>query len=267
MSKTFDFPNLREADDGTIMSNRHDASVSDDLRVYRAKIYKCMGIGDDRLQVLPIALYGIPRDEMENLPRFPPLIKGEVYTGRSISENGEDKADSVWVMSTPDFSVGYVLGKCNSFGENTKKKWPYSYAFNSAFDFLFGRRVDVVKDYVRFDIIKSYSTDKGGMVEIVDHENGDWILFNTSGTVIALTQKKLFLRVGTPPENPAQGPVAFSMISMTADKIEVKTPNLLLDGKQITTGRHGMHLVGAPTTSPIITYGGAVMMPIDNTHG
>jgi hypothetical protein len=262
----FEFPSSHE--DFTVDDkSRRAAIIEDDLRVYRAKIYKVLGPKDDRLQVLPVALSGISQDEQDNLPRFPPLIKGQVVTGKSISVDGEGKAEDVWILSTPDYTIGYVIGKANSFGENTKVKWPYSYNFSSAMDFIFGRQVNIDREFDSYDVSKFYSTKKGGMIELVNHQNGDWILFNMSGSIIAVTQKQVYLRTGTPPNPPTAGPVAFSHISIKADQVNIKSPNIVLDGKQITTGHHNLHLLGTPGTSPMITYGGQVAIPLDNTHG
>ena len=163
--------------------------------------------------------------------------------------------------------MGYIIGKANAFGENTATKWPYSFNFDQAMDFIFGRQVSIKKDYSQYDVSKYVMTSEGGMMELYNHRTGDWVLFNSAGTIIAVTQHKLYLRCGSPPPTPAAGPVAFSAITLTEQECYIKSPNIVLDGKQVTTGHHGLHLVGTVCEGPIVCYGGSVLNPIIETHG
>jgi hypothetical protein len=246
--KLSDFEKLSKMrEDPLENDDRRSVSFSDDLKVYKAKIYKCLGPNDDRLQVLPLPLITIEKEEYKNLPRYPALIKGQVHTGRSIDEFDIDRADSVWVLCTPDFQLGYVLGRCNSFGDNTDKKWQYSYNWNNVKDFLYGRNATPEDfDYKHFDVRAMVMTDQGGMIEMINHQTGDWLLFNTSGSIITVQQKKIYIRTGTPPDPPEAGPAAFSAITMTPDKVLIKTPNFEVDAQQVQLAKHGMKLAGIP---------------------
>jgi len=44
-------------------------------------------------------------------------------------------ADFVWIICTPDFQVGYILGKNNIFGDSTVK-YRDSYCWNNVRDYF-----------------------------------------------------------------------------------------------------------------------------------
>ena len=122
------------------MKERSALQTSDELYFRKAKIYKCLGPEDDRLQVQVLPeLQAIDEAEMEDLPKYPPLIKGTVITGKSHVEDG-DAADYVWCVCTPDLQVGYIIGLSNVFGE-THTKYTDSYSFWDVKSFLGQRRV------------------------------------------------------------------------------------------------------------------------------
>jgi len=260
------FEKLTRMRDPIDVDQRTMAAFMDELRVCKAKIYKCLGPFDDRLQVLPLSLQSIEPEEYKNLPRYPAFIKGQVITGRSIDEHDVDRADSVWILCTPDYQVGYVLGRCNNFGDNTDQKWPYSYQFNSVKDFLYGRSaVPEDFDYKHFDVRYMVMTADGGMIEMINHQTGDWVLFNTSGSIVTVQQKKVYLRTGSPPDPPESGPAAFSAITMTPDKIHMKSANIELDGKEVTLGHHNMELLGC-TGGVVLGKNGVSGVTVPNIH-
>jgi hypothetical protein len=260
------FRKLEKFRDPIDVSQRRSVQFSDELKLSKAKIYKCLGPFDDRLQVLPIALVTIEPEEYKNLPRYPALIKGQVVTGRSIDEFDIDQADSVWIVSTPDFQLGYVVGRCNNFGDNTDTKWPYSYQFNSVKDFLYGRSaVPEDFDYKHFDVRMMVMTSKGGSIEMINHQTGDWIMFNTSGSIITVQQKKVYMRVGSPPDPPESGPAAFSAITITTDKIHCKTPNFEIDAKDVILGHHNLELLGC-TGGAVMGKNGVSGMTVSSIH-
>lgn len=261
-----EFQPLFKLNDPLDVENRHERPYEDDLKLHKGLIYDVLGPFDDRLQVLVDVLTGIEESEMKNLPRYPHLIKGMVTTGKSIKKDGKEKADQVWVLCTPDLQLGYVLGRCNSFGENTDKKWPYSYNFRSVKDFLHGRKaLPDDFDYSHYDVMRMVMTDEGGMIEMCNHQNGDWILLNTSGSIITVQQKKIYIRVGTPPDPPEAGPAAFSAATFTPDKIHMKAPNIELDAKDLVLGHHNLDLV-ATTGGVILGTNGVNGQQITNIH-
>jgi len=242
-------------------------SFSDEMRVCRANIYEVLGPKDDRLKVRPLPYFAnIDKEEEKNLPNYPPFFRGQVITGKSEKKDGT-KAEQVWIACTPDFQLGYVLGKASAFGENTKSRYAWSYDYNKVKQFLHQRRA-LPSDfsYENLDVIRWYASDRGGMIELVNHKTGDWVLMNSSGSVVTVQQKKIYLRVGTPPDPVSSGPVAFSMISMTPDKIHMKSPNVEIDAKDLVLGHHGLNLVGTGTMAPICGTNGTSAQAILNIH-
>ena len=91
--------------------------IDDELHLYRAVIVDNVKAGDDRLQVriLPWQAEVTGEDE-ENLPKFPPFIKGQVIRGYTEKDPGpEGLPTSIWVLSNVDFNFGFVLGPVNEF--------------------------------------------------------------------------------------------------------------------------------------------------------
>jgi hypothetical protein len=260
------FPNLFKLNNPVDVDQRSEKPFSDNLKLSKALIYKVLGPKDDRLQVLPLAMEGIEESEMKNLPRYPCWIKGQVITGKSIDKDGKENADQIWITSTPDFQLGYVVGRCNAFGENTNQKWPYSYNFKSVKDFLHGRSaLPKDFDYSHYDVIRMVMTEDGGMIEMCNNRNGDWILLNTSGSIITVQQQKIYIRTGTPPNPPSAGPVGFSAITLTPDKIHMKTPNFEVDAKDTVLGHHNLDLAGI-TGGIVMGKNGVNVQQISNIH-
>jgi len=200
---------------------------------------------------------------MKNLPEYPMFFQGEVITGLSRKKDG-DSAEFVWVFCTPDFQVGYILGKANNFGDSTKK-YENSYGYSKVKEFLSARRaVPEDFDYAHIQVVKWIESDKGGMIECYNYLTGDWILLNTSGTILTLQQKRMYLRVGTPPK-PAR-PSAFSAITMTADKIHFKSPNIEFDAQDLVLGHHNLLLSGTLSAAPLIGKNGMISQGVSNIH-
>jgi hypothetical protein len=239
--------------DATNFENRSDGAYSDEFKVYRASIYKTMGKGDDRLQVRPLPYFqNIDPSEEQYLPCFPPLVNGQVITGLSEQSSGT-KAEQVWILAIPDFSLGYVIGKANTYGEsqNHSKKYPWSYNYDTLKNYVTQRRVKPDDfDYEHCDVIKWVATPDGGALMMMNYRTGDFIILNSSGTIFALEQKKIYLRVGTPPDPPSAGPGAFSAITMDADNITFKSTNVAFDAKHVLLSHEG---------APVMLTGGSVL--------
>jgi hypothetical protein len=243
------------------MNERSLPTFSDELVFRKAKIYKVLGPKDDRLQlqIFPECM-GIPDEEMDDLPKYPPFIKGTVITGKSIKEDG-DEADSVWVLCTPDLQIGYVLGPSNIFGDPTKK-YPDSYSWKDVKSFLRERRaLPDDFDYKHIRITNWVATDKGGLVEFYNYLTGDWGIINTSGSIFTLQQKQIYLRVGTPNSSSRS---AFSAITMNADKTHIKTPNFELDADMVILAHHNLKALGTVSSGVLIGKNGVSANVIDN---
>lgn len=242
--------------------------IDDEFIIRKAKIYKVMGENDDRLQVQPLPEFmGLNSEELENLPIFPMLEKGTMITGDSVVENKE-KAEHVIVICNKDFSIGYILCKANQFHYGTKEeKFPSSYNYKSLKEFLINRKVLPDNfEYQNLIITQFFGTDKGGMFQGYNRKTGDWFLVNSSGTVLTVQQKDIFMRVGSPPEKPELGPVGFSMLHLTPDRIFMKSPNIEIDAQDLVLGKHGLKLVGTLSSSPIIGRNGIPAMGIPEIH-
>jgi hypothetical protein len=231
----------------------------------KAKIYKVLGPGDDRLQVQVLPeLQNIPDNEMNDLPKYPHMDAGVVVTGKSIVEDGDD-AEFVWVMCTPDLQVGYIMSKANVFGKTTQK-FEDSYSYRDIRSFLSARRaLPRDFDYKHVDVVHWYSTDKGGMIECINYLTGDWVLMNTSGSILTVQQQKIYIRVGTPPSPPSGGPVAFSAITLTPDKMHFKAPNIEFDARDLILAHHGLSATGILGRVPSAD-NGVPVIPINNVH-
>ncbi len=247
----------------TSMERRKAHPASDEFVIRRARIYKSLGPRDDRLQVQIIPdMMGLDEAEMDNLPRYPPFIKGTVIQGKSIKEDG-DKAEDVWVVCTPDYQVGYVLGKSNPFGDNTEKpKYPRSYNYDAVKKYMNGRRILPEDfDYSHSDVVHWVSTDQGGMIELYNYLTGDWLLMNSSGSIISVQQKRIFIRVGTPPDPPEAGPAAFSAMTMTESEVNFKCPNFVVDAQKVVLGKHSLQAAMMPAGAVLGGENGAIVIP------
>ena len=232
------------------MDKRNATNYSDEFVFRKAKIYDVCGPRDDRLQlqVMP-ELNGIDESEMEDLPKYPPFIKGEVITGRTHKDSG-DSADYVWVLCTPDLQVGYVLGLANNFGKSTER-WNDSYSHRDVRAFLQQRQaLPEDFDYAHIKVVWWNASDKGGSIHLYNYMTGDWVLLNTSGSIITVQQKQIYMRVGTPPDPPESGPSAFSAITMTPDKITCKTTTFEIDAHTKIFGKHGAQLAAISGRAP-----------------
>jgi len=254
----------RESLDPALRSPR---GFSDDMRIYRANIYEVMGPNDDRLKVRPLPHFiGIPKDEEEFLPMYPPFEKGTLVTGKSEKFDGE-KAEQVWVLATPDFQLGYVLFKANPFGENVPKRYAWSYDYNKVKAFVAARRAKPEDfDYDHLDVVKWYATEEGGAIELFNHRTGDWYLINSSGSIITVQQKRIYMRVGTPPDPMSAGPVGYSSITMNADEIVMDSSNIVMKGRKIILGHGNQNVVGTTSSAPIIGYNGTEAHKIPHVY-
>lgn len=245
------------------MNSRKELNYSDEFVIRKAKIYRCLGPNDDRLQlqVLP-ELQNIDDEEMDDLPKYPPFFQGQVITGLSYKEDG-DKAEYVWVICTPDLIVGYILGKANIFGESDKK-YEYSYNYSSIKSFIQQRKaLPDDFDYNHIQIVNWVATDTGGMIQCYNYITGDWVLLNTSGSIITVQQKRIYMRVGSPPDPISAGPVGFSSVEMTPDKFFVKSTTIELDSKMLILGKHGLQLGALAGMAPS-NDNGVPVVPIPN---
>jgi len=248
------------------MEQRNQKTYSDEFVIRKAEIYEVMGPKNDKLkvQILP-EFYGIDEEEMKNLPEYPMFYQGEVITGLSRKVDG-DMAESVWVICTPDFQVGYILGKANNFGK-LNKNYENSYGYSKVKEYMAARQaVPEEFDYNHVEVIRWVESGQGGLIECYNYLTGDYILLNSSGSIITLQQKRIFIRVGTPNDDKNSDPTAFSAITMTPDEVFIKTPNFVLDANDVTLGKHNLNLLGTLTSGVVIGRNGISAQSISNIH-
>lgn len=256
---------MKHSNDQYDTKNRQAASYSDELVFRKAKIYKCLGPGNDKLklQVLP-ELADLPEEEFEDLPEYPSFFKGQVITGLSYETDG-DNAEFVWVVCTPDLQVGYVLGKVNSFGE-VGKDFLESYSHEDVEEYMTQRRVPFTDfDYNHLSVINWVSTSQGGMLQAFNYVTGDFVILNTSGSVITIQQQQIFMRVGSP-ANPPTSPTAHSFVLLTPDNVHIKAPTIELDAQDLILGKTGKVLGGVLGASPVIGTNGPSVTPVSHIH-
>jgi hypothetical protein len=245
--------------------------------IYKCALYDVLGPNDDRLRVriLPYMM-DIDETELDDLPAYPPFFRGQVVTGITEIEYGKEKCDVLWCIATPDFQTGFILGKANAFGANTKQKYPYSYNFGEIKKYLDNRHATpddfdyehiVIRlktgseDYLSDKEAEAYKDPKnkgksqgslpaGGVIELYNYLTGDYVLLNTSGSVLCVMQHQIYIRVGTPSASGGGGST-FSAIKLTADEINLKAPRIFLDGKKVMLGSAGLNVLGTISSSPV----------------
>jgi hypothetical protein len=257
--------------------------IENNFNIYKAAIYEVLGANDDRLRVriLPY-MTDIDDDELPNLPCYPPFFKGQVITGISEIDFGKESCDCVWVVATSDFQTGFILGKANAFGANTIQKYPYSYNYaevkqylsnrhalpdNFDYDHIIIRLKTGSEDYMKEDGSNQIQDEvaAGGMIELYNYLTGDYVLLNTSGTVLCVMQHQIYARVGTPSTENGEGST-FSALTIKADTINLKSQRIFLDGKAVMLGAHNLYVVGMPTRTPTHAEG-VPLIPMESITG
>jgi hypothetical protein len=254
---------------------RSQNSFSDELVIRKARIYKIMGPEDDRLQVQPLPEFmKLNDDEWDNLPIYPMFFKGEVITGEAIKSdpkaNGtptkedKEKADCVWLMCTRDFTVGYVLSRCNIFGSGKKdEKFKDSYNWKEVKSFLHQRQ-SLPDDFDYKNLIVN-SFDKNH-INCYNRTTGDWVLMNAAGSILTVQQKKIYMCVGSPPDPVESGPNGFSFLSMEPDRTVLHSANIEFNYNDLWLGKNSMCLGAVLTRGPVIGRNGVSVNPIPNIH-
>lgn len=247
-----------------IMDDRTALSKSDELYVYKAKIYDNCRDGDDRLQVriLPY-MAAIPDTDLVNLPRYPPFFKGQVIRGFTEKDDGVDKASLVFVIANSDFTFGYVMGLANSFpGPAKDDLFLESYNFSRIKSFLTQRGINTSSFNYKDIVVQTLTnSDQGGLIEMYNFRTGEKFIVNKSGTCIVMNQNKIYLRVGSPAETGSSP--TFSKIEMTPADISMKANLINIDGKMIKLGSHGNFLAGFGGILPV-SVDGQIIQPIMN---
>lgn len=237
---------LEKINNSLDLNNRLANPCSDNLYIYKARVYRTLGPNDDRLQVriLPF-MADIPKDELDNLPKYPSFFSGQVIAAYSEVKDGKKNASIVLVAATSDFTCGYVLGLANQWEGNIKAKFTRSYNFKSIKRFLTQRGVCPASfDYQDIMVEINIGNEKtGGCLRFYNIRTGDYFIVNKSGCIITVQQDKIYMRAGSPPSIPGTK-VNFSQITLTPTEIKFDTPLFNVNAKNLILGRHGLYLQG-----------------------
>lgn len=237
-----------------------------DLRLYKARIYENGKDGDDRIQVRIIPyMIEYEGSECGDLPRYPALLKGQVFNGYTEQNPNPQtkKADEVFVLATNDFTVGYVVGFANMFYNCSSTPYQDSYGFMNIQSYLSTRGLNAI-EYEDLVVDNWLSTDEGGYIEFHNFKTGDKYIINASGNCVAILADKIYMRAGSPngtknggSDNP------FSTFTMTNTDISFKSKNFSIDSEHISLGHSGHYVLGTLTSLPA-SYNGVTLQPIKN---
>lgn len=227
------------------------------LNFYRGVVYDDGPVGSDmlKIRILP---------DMENLsedklPNYPPFQSDYILKGVSEKEAGSpDKATIVWCLCTSDFKTGYIFGEANNQYSIDDEKVLNPWGFNDFKNHLLRCRLNTDKvEYQDLQVILSNSNqqslykgmgipgeDLGQSMDVYDLKSGDRYFMMSSGTMVAFKRDTIFLRVGSPDNQPTE-------IILTPGKLTIVADQIDLWGRENTSlGKSGTqvaHLIGAPT--------------------
>lgn len=231
-----------------------------DLHLYRARVHDVGSIGDDRLQVriMPY-MADYPDTDVENLPRYPSMFKGTVFSCWTELNPSPDTGlpDWVFVAATEDFTVGYVIGIANQFYACNDTPFVDSYGYSYVQNFISGRGLDT--SYVNYDemVIEKWVAESksGGFVEMYNYKTGEKYYINASGTCFIIQYDKIYMRVGSPSGAKDANTTKFSQMEMDAGSINFKTDLFNVDAKNVVLGHHGLNVVGTTASTGISVEG------------
>jgi hypothetical protein len=225
-----------------------------ELHFRRAVLYNNMTVGSDMLQVR--ILPDMSKYDAEDLPYYGCFNSSMVIKGVAEKDTRDvNTATQLWVVCTNDYVTGWVIGEAGSQMSITDSSSDASWGFKSFKTHLL--RCHLNTDSAVYDelkvlfnnskIVSTYEeagirTDESKAtavgLDVVNVRTGERFMMLQSGTIFALTQDTLYMRVGSPDQDS-------SYIRMTAGSIEMTANNVIIYGRDKTSiGKHGMHVVG-----------------------
>lgn len=241
------------------LKDRVPSPFTDELHFYKARIYDNCKTGDDRLQVRIIPYMNkIPDNELDNLPKYPPLVNGKVIRGYTEKADGKLKASIVYVLATSDFTYGFIVDLVNNMPgcgdtgdtehwsfEKTKRALQVSNSIPSGFDYE--------------NIYVDVRNCTGTYLEMHDVKNGCKYFMTQYGDVISLTPGRILLesRAGAAIGN------QYSSVEITPDKVTIDTNTFEVNAKTVMLGHGGMKLLGTLDDIPT-SCNGMNLAPIPN---
>lgn len=250
---------------------RQGIPFADNLKIYKARIYKMCGPNDDRVQVRILPhMVDIAGDETDYLPKFPPFVRGQVVSGKTEYDDGKTFAEHVWVAATPDFTFGFVVGLANVFGQFDGKMVD-SYSFDELKKYLVKRHI-CPDDFNYRDLMVQYwgesldndGNSTGGLLEFVNRKYGHKYIINTMGGIFALTTDSILLRIGAVNTDPLGG-TKFSSMEITPGKVRIKTPVFEVDAGKVILGKRSLAVIGTTASDLLpVAVNGMNLLPVTN---
>jgi len=224
-----------------------------EMIIRRARLVEVMGPNDDRsrVRILP----EMAEIETNVLPCYPPFFKGEVIVG-STEKNAtkSDPALEVWVICTPSFRSGFVMGVASRY-TGFASKHAYSYNFDAFVKAISSRGV-TPKGLKYENFVVTHWNARSIMG--IDRTTGDVFTVLHNGTMSVIGESVVYFRVGADSD-------AYSSIRMTRESISIETPKLDIKAKEVSFGKTGIALAGIVGGS--FSSEGRSIVPIDGVHG
>lgn len=222
--------------------------IDDELHLYRAVIVDNVKAGDDRLQVRILPWQAeVTGEEEENLPRFPPFIKGQVIRGYTEKNPGpEGTPTSIWVLSNVDFNYGFVLGPVNEFNGAINGALTTSWNYKETKSIL--TAAGAMPDHFLYEDCEVKTNEANTFIEISSYKSPFKVMMTDKGTMFVMKETEVFImsRAGTQPGDKA------SYIKMTPTKIECKADVFdLSKSNAVILGHHGLNVLGTFSDTPV----------------
>lgn len=221
----------------------------DNLHLYRAVIHDNCAAGDDRLQVRPLPwMADISGEEEENLPKYPPFVKGQVIRGYTEKDPHPQTGlpTSVWIAANTDFTVGYVIGPVNEFNGALNGALTTSWNYKETKSVL-ATSGATPQDF-SYEDCEVHTNEANTMIDITSFRSPFRVIMTDKGTMVVIKETELFLmaRAGTKPGDQA------SYMRMTPQKVEIKAKVFdLSKSDAVVLGHHGLNVLGTYSDTPV----------------
>lgn len=241
--------------------NRVPSEYSNELHLYKARLYKQIRYGDDRFQVriLPYMI-DVPDSEVDLLPKYPAFFKGSFPNGKSEKEDGKEQASILWVLATPDFTVGYVLGPASYFpgcaDSTMKDSWNYSEVKQAV-----QRSGAITEKFDYKDIVVQVRNEGGTYLEFYSVSSGYKYMMTAFGDLISLQDHKVILQAREGVDSGA----AQSTIVVEPNRVGITTQTFEVTAKDVILGHHNVYPLGTILNTGV-SCDGMNLTPLTNIH-
>lgn len=231
------------------VKNRLPNNINDELHFYRAKIYSNNKWGDDRIQVRIIPFMN-DITETSILPKYPPLIQGKVIRGFTEADDGKEKADTVLILATSDFTYGYVVDLLNNMPginkEPLQKSWNYS-----AVKQRLSSSGAIIDNFDYSSIYVDIQNNSNTYIEFHDINTGAKWMITEKGDTFMIAPGHVYISARSGPDSGDQ----VSFIDMTPSHIKIQSNVIDMKAKSIFLGHGNMHVLGTLSNQPVSVEG------------